>query len=37
MGKSRLLEEVAAMAGRLSIRVGRGTADPADTVVQLGL
>ena len=35
MGKSRLLEEVAAMAGRLSIRVGRGTADPADTVVQL--
>ncbi len=35
MGKSRLLEEVAAMAGRLSIRVGCGTADPADTVVQL--
>ena len=35
MGKSRLLAEVAAMAGRLSIRVGCGTADPADTVVQL--
>ena len=35
MGKSRLLAEVAAMAGRLSIGVGCGTADPADTVVQL--
>ncbi len=35
MGKSRLLEEVAAMAGRLSIPVGYGRADPADTVVQL--
>ncbi len=37
MGKSRLLEEVAAMAGRLSIRVGYGAADPADTVVQLAV
>src|ERR1700677_3064914 len=35
MGKSRLLGEVAAMARRLSIRVGFGVADPADTVVQL--
>ena len=37
MGKSRLLGEVAAMARRLSIRVGRGVADPADTVVQLSV
>jgi DNA-binding CsgD family transcriptional regulator len=37
MGKSRLLEEVAAMARRLSIRVGCGVADPADTVVQLSV
>ena len=37
MGKSRLLAEVAAMARRLSIRVGCGTADPADTVVQLSV
>jgi predicted ATPase len=35
MGKSRLLGEVAAMARRLSIRVGVGVADPGDTVVQL--
>jgi DNA-binding CsgD family transcriptional regulator len=37
MGKSRLLGEVAAMAGRLSIRVGAGVADPGDTVVQLSV
>ena len=35
MGKSRLLAEVSAMAGRLAMRVGLGAADPADTVVQL--
>jgi len=35
MGKSRLLAEVAAMARRLSIRVGVGVADPGDSVVQL--
>ena len=37
MGKSRLLAEVAAMARRLSIRVGVGVADPGDTVVQLSV
>ena len=37
MGKSRLLGEVAAMAGRLSIRVGWGVADPANTVVPLSV
>ena len=37
MGKSRLLGEVAAMARRLSIRVGGGVADPGDTVVQLSV
>src|SRR5258708_1443746 len=37
MGKSRLLREVAAMARRLSIRVGCGAADPGDTVVQLSV
>ena len=37
MGKSRLLGEVAAMARRLSIRVGCGVADPGDTVVQLSV
>ena len=37
MGKSRLLGEVAGMAGRLSIRVGSGVADPGDTVVQLSV
>ena len=37
MGKSRLLAEVATMAVRLSIQVGCGTADPADTVVQLSV
>ncbi|HEV3351884.1 MAG TPA: AAA family ATPase [Acidimicrobiales bacterium] len=35
MGKTRLLAEVAAMAERLSMTVGVGAADPADTVVQL--
>ena len=35
MGKSRLLDEVATMARRLSIRVGSGAAEPCDTVVQL--
>lgn len=37
MGKSRLLAEVAAMARRLSIRVGVGVADPGDSVVQLSV
>jgi AAA ATPase domain len=37
MGKSRLLTEMAAMAGRLSIRVGSGVADPADAVVQMSV
>ena len=37
MGKSRLLVELAAMARRLSIKVGSGVADPADTVVQLSV
>jgi DNA-binding CsgD family transcriptional regulator len=37
MGKSRLLAEAAAMARRLSIRVGIGLADPGDTVVQLSV
>src|SRR6202790_4757872 len=37
MGKSRLLGEVAAMAHRLSIRVGCGVADPGDTAVQLSV
>jgi predicted ATPase len=37
IGKSRLLAEVAAMARRLSIRVGSGAADPGDTVVQLAV
>ena len=35
MGKSRLLAEIAAMARRLSIRVGVGVADPGDSMVQL--
>ena len=35
MGKSRLLAEVATMARRLSLRVGRGAGDPGDTIVQL--
>jgi DNA-binding CsgD family transcriptional regulator len=35
MGKSRLLEEVATMARRLSIKVGSGAANPGDSVVQL--
>jgi len=35
MGKSRLLAEVARMAGRLSMSVGRGVADPGDRIVQL--
>ena len=37
LGKSRLVGEVAAMARRLSIRVGCGVADPADAVVQLSV
>ena len=37
MGKTRLLGEVAAMARRLSIRVGGGVADPGDTVVQMSV
>src|SRR5437870_3222403 len=35
MGKSRLLEEVAAIARSLGIRVGRSAADPSETVVEL--
>ena len=35
MGKSRLLAEIEAMAHRLSITVGYGSADPGDTVVPL--
>src|SRR6266700_5904812 len=35
MGKSRLREEVAAIAGSLGIRVGRSAADPSETVVEL--
>ena len=37
MGKSRLLHEVAGMAERLSIRVGFGVADPANSVVPLAV
>jgi hypothetical protein len=35
MGKSRLLEEVAAIARSLGIRVGRSAADPSERVVEL--
>src|SRR6202030_644841 len=35
MGKSRLLEEVAAIARTLGIRVGSSAADPSETVVEL--
>jgi DNA-binding CsgD family transcriptional regulator len=35
MGKTRLLEEAAAMASRMSFEVGRGVADPGDSVVEL--
>jgi DNA-binding CsgD family transcriptional regulator/tetratricopeptide (TPR) repeat protein len=35
MGKSRLLEEVAAIARSLGIRVGRSAADPNETAVEL--
>jgi DNA-binding CsgD family transcriptional regulator len=35
MGKSRLLMEIEALAKRLSITVGHGSADPGDTVVPL--
>jgi DNA-binding CsgD family transcriptional regulator len=35
MGKSRLLEEAAAMAGRLSVRAGSGVAAPCNQMVQL--
>jgi DNA-binding CsgD family transcriptional regulator len=35
MGKSRLLAEVASIARSLGIRVGRGAADPSETVVEL--
>ena len=37
MGKSHLLREMAGMARRLSIRVGYGLADPANTVVPLSV
>ncbi|MDQ1567911.1 MAG: hypothetical protein QOF96_2791, partial [Actinomycetota bacterium] len=35
LGKTRLLQEVSAMARQLSVKVGTGTADPGDTMVQL--
>ena len=35
MGKSRLLEEVAAIARGLGIRVGRSAADPSEIMVEL--
>ena len=35
MGKSRFLDEVEAIALRRSMRVGRGSGDPGDTIVQL--
>jgi DNA-binding CsgD family transcriptional regulator len=35
MGKSRLLEEVAAIARSLGIRVGRSAADPSEIMVEL--
>jgi DNA-binding CsgD family transcriptional regulator len=35
MGKSRLLAEVASIAGSLGIRVGRSAADPGETMVEL--
>jgi hypothetical protein len=35
MGKSRLLAEVAVLGQRLDMLVGRGVADPGDTIVQL--
>jgi len=37
IGKSRLLSEVAGMAERLSVRVGFGVADPANSVVPLSV
>src|SRR5258708_36409176 len=35
MGKSRFLDEVEALALRRSMRVGRGSGDRGDTIVQL--
>src|SRR5271155_6152280 len=35
MGKTRLLDEAAAMASRMSFKVGVGAADPGDSVVEL--
>ncbi len=35
MGKTRLLAEAAAIAGRLSVRVGLGAAEPGESVVEL--
>jgi predicted ATPase len=35
MGKSRLLAEAAQIAGRLSFRVGTGTADPSHSIFEL--
>src|SRR5438552_16178377 len=35
MGKTRLLAEVAALARSLGVRVGRSSADPSETVVEL--
>jgi hypothetical protein len=34
-GKSRLMDEIAAMGSRLSMRVGRGAADPGASIVPL--
>ena len=35
MGKSRLLEEGARIAGRMSFRVGSGAAEPGEGIVEL--
>ena len=35
MGKTRLLDEVAAIARSMGVRVGRSAADPSETVVEL--
>ena len=35
IGKSRLLAEAMRMAGRMSVRVGLGEADPSEAVVEL--
>src|SRR5271156_5846295 len=35
MGKTRLLDEAAAIAARMSFKVGRGVADPGDAAIEL--